>query len=90
MRQLVRHHFLVFTLEKSAGATLTYEILRAGLAFSPDRRRMYFAMQKAGVLYEVIREDGHAFDGMHLDIKYHAAAHTHQSQVKRWVHQYFT
>ena len=55
-----------------SGATLMHLIPLAGLAFSPDRSRMYFALQKGGVLYEVRREDGYAFDGIHLDIKYHA------------------
>ena len=45
-----------------------------GLAFSPDRRHLYFALQKNGNLFDVWREDGNAFAGMHLDIKYHASS----------------
>ena len=33
-----------------------------GLAFSPDRRHMYFAFQQEGLLYDVWREDGGRFD----------------------------
>lgn len=45
-----------------------------GLAFSPDRRHMYFALQKNGNVFDIWREDGHAFGGMHLDVKYHASS----------------
>jgi hypothetical protein len=45
----------------------------SGLAFSPDKRRMYFAFQGAGDLWEVYREDGLPFDGdTIIDIKYHS------------------
>lgn len=47
-----------------------------GLAFSPDRKRMYFAFQDVGddvgYVFEVTREDGYKFGGATLDIKYHA------------------
>ena len=43
-----------------------------GLAFSPDGRRMYVAYQKNGILLEVWREDGLAFSGRVVDIKYHS------------------
>eukprot|EP00984_Skeletonema_dohrnii_P009091 scaffold3431_cov157-Skeletonema_dohrnii-CCMP3373.AAC.2 len=33
-----------------------------GIAFSPDRRKFYFGFQDAGVLMEVTRDDGHAFN----------------------------
>jgi len=33
-----------------------------GIAFSPDRRKFYFGFQDAGVLMEVTRNDGHAFN----------------------------
>jgi len=45
-----------------------------GLAFSPNRRHMYFALQKNGNVFDIWREDGHPFGGMHLDIKYHASS----------------
>lgn len=45
-----------------------------GLAFSPDRRHLYFALQKNGNVFDIWREDGHPFGGMHLDIKYHASS----------------
>jgi secreted PhoX family phosphatase len=41
-----------------------------GLAFSPDRRRMYFAIQDAGIIYEVRRVDGLPFDGRSLNVQY--------------------
>jgi hypothetical protein len=41
-----------------------------GLAFSPDRRRMYFAIQDAGLVYEVKRIDGLPFDGRSLNVQY--------------------
>ena len=33
-----------------------------GLAFSPDYRHMYFAFQEEGLLFDVSRDDGYAFD----------------------------
>ena len=33
-----------------------------GIAFSPDRRKFYFGFQDAGVLMEVTRDDGQAFN----------------------------
>jgi secreted PhoX family phosphatase len=33
-----------------------------GIAFSPDRKKFYFGFQDAGVLMEVTRDDGHAFN----------------------------
>lgn len=32
---------------------------------------MYIAYQETGILYDVTREDGLAFDAKSLDIKYH-------------------
>lgn len=43
-----------------------------GLALSPDSKSIYFAMQKAGLIYEVKRTDGLPFDAKTLNIKYHA------------------
>jgi hypothetical protein len=43
----------------------------AGLAFSPDKKHMYFTFQYIGHLYDVTRADGYPFDGVSLDIKYH-------------------
>lgn len=34
-----------------------------GIAFSPDRKFMFFAVQERGLLYQVWREDGRPFDG---------------------------
>jgi hypothetical protein len=43
-----------------------------GLAFSPDARRIYFALQENGLIYEIMRIDGLPFSGNTLNIKYHA------------------
>jgi len=43
-----------------------------GLAFSPNKKHMYFAFQTLGVVFDVWREDGLPFDGETLDIKYHS------------------
>jgi hypothetical protein len=40
------------------------------VAFSPDKMRMYFAIQNPGYIIELKREDGHSFDGDYLDIHY--------------------
>jgi hypothetical protein len=40
------------------------------VAFSPDKMRMYFAIQNPGYIIELKREDGHPFDGDYLDIHY--------------------
>lgn len=43
-----------------------------GLAFSPDNRHMYISFQrKPGIIYDITRDDGYAFNGQALDIKYH-------------------
>lgn len=42
-----------------------------GLSFSPDGKHMYIAYQENGVLFDVTREDGLAFDAKSLDVKYH-------------------
>jgi hypothetical protein len=43
-----------------------------GLAFSPDKKRMYVSYQfSPGKIFEIKRTDGYAFGGMRLDIKYH-------------------
>lgn len=44
-----------------------------GIAFSLDRKHLYFAVQHVGVIYDVTREDGLPFDARTLDIKYHRA-----------------
>ena len=43
-----------------------------GLAFSPNKKHMYFAVQTSGILFDIWREDGLPFDGATLDIKYHS------------------
>jgi len=43
-----------------------------GLAFSPDGKHLYFAMQDAGLIYDVTRNDGLAFHGTTVNIKYHS------------------
>mmetsp|Transcript_6827 Transcript_6827/g.20310 ORF Transcript_6827/g.20310 Transcript_6827/m.20310 type:complete len:440 (-) Transcript_6827:648-1967(-) len=43
-----------------------------GLAFSPDRKRMYACIQDIGYLYEFVREDGKAFDGEEMLLKHHS------------------
>ena len=42
-----------------------------GLAFSPDRRRLYLAFQEAGKLFEITRDDGKPFYGRELLLKSH-------------------
>jgi len=42
-----------------------------GLSFSPNAKHMYIAYQETGILYDVTREDGLAFDAKSLDVKYH-------------------
>eukprot|EP00535_Pseudo-nitzschia_heimii_P013021 CAMPEP_0197200236 /NCGR_PEP_ID=MMETSP1423-20130617/34294_1 /TAXON_ID=476441 /ORGANISM="Pseudo-nitzschia heimii, Strain UNC1101" /LENGTH=497 /DNA_ID=CAMNT_0042654111 /DNA_START=408 /DNA_END=1901 /DNA_ORIENTATION=- len=42
-----------------------------GLAFSPNGKHMYIAYQENGILFDVTREDGLAFDAQSLDVKYH-------------------
>lgn len=44
-----------------------------GLTISPDGRFMVFAYQEMGLLYQIWRQDGLAFDAKHLDVKYHDA-----------------
>lgn len=42
-----------------------------GLAFSPSRHRMYFALQEAGRLFEITRDDGKPFYGREMMLKSH-------------------
>jgi len=42
-----------------------------GLAFCDQGKRMLFAFQEAGIVYEVSREDGQPFHGGTLNIKHH-------------------
>lgn len=42
-----------------------------GLAFCDNGRRMMFAFQDEGILFEVSRDDGKPFYGSTLDIHYH-------------------
>jgi secreted PhoX family phosphatase len=44
-----------------------------GVAFSPDKMRMYFAIQNPGYIIELKREDGRSFDDDYLDIQYENA-----------------
>uniref|UniRef100_A0A7S1VUV1 SMP-30/Gluconolactonase/LRE-like region domain-containing protein n=1 Tax=Grammatophora oceanica TaxID=210454 RepID=A0A7S1VUV1_9STRA len=48
-----------------------YNSETTGLAFSPNGKFMYFAYQEEGVLFQLSREDGLAFDGRTLNVKYH-------------------
>lgn len=43
----------------------------SGLSFSPDGKHLYVAYQENGILYDVTREDGLAFNAKFLDVKYH-------------------
>lgn len=49
----------------------TLEDETTGLSFSSDRKHMYVAYQHNGLLFDVTREDGLAFDAKTLDVKYH-------------------
>jgi len=56
-----------FTILEGPG----YNTETTGLAFSPDRKRMFVSFQGSRV-FEITREDGFSFAGGVLDIKYHA------------------
>lgn len=43
----------------------------SGFALSPDNRHMYVALQNKGVVFDIWRKDGYAFDEPYLDIEYH-------------------
>ena len=51
-----------------------YEDETTGLAFSPDAKHLIFAYQETGVLYDITRTDGLAFNGRTLNVKYHSSA----------------
>lgn len=46
-----------------------------GLAFCDRGRRMIFAFQDEGVVFELSREDGQSFHGSHVDVHYHDMSH---------------
>jgi len=48
-----------------------YKEETTGLAFSPNKKHMYLAYQKNGILLDVWRKDGKKFDGTVLNTKYH-------------------
>jgi hypothetical protein len=41
-----------------------------GLAFSPDHRHLYFALQRHGLFFDVTREDGLPFEAETLPVRY--------------------
>lgn len=45
-----------------------------GLSFSPDGKHLYFALQDAGLIFEVTRKDGLPFHATTFNVKYHDAA----------------
>lgn len=49
----------------------TFNDQTTGLAFSPDSKHMYVSFQHAGMIFDIWREDGLAFDGQTLDVRYH-------------------
>ena len=54
----------------------------AGLAFSPDGRKMYTAFQDCGCLLEFSRDDGKSFDGDTLDVKFHSPTQVFRRGLK--------
>ena len=42
-----------------------------GLVWDPSRKHMYFALQEDDLLFDITREDGYAFQGMTLGVRYH-------------------
>ena len=48
-----------------------YKEETTGLAFSPNKKHMYLAYQKNGIIFDVWRKDGKKFDGGSLNVKYH-------------------
>jgi hypothetical protein len=48
-----------------------YKEETTGLAFSPNKKHMYLAYQKNGIVFDVWRKDGKKFDGGSLNVKYH-------------------
>jgi secreted PhoX family phosphatase len=55
--------FHILEGEKFSGQETT------GLAFSPDNKRLYVCFQDDGIMFEVSREDGYAFDADLLDVR---------------------
>jgi len=63
-RDELGRYFTVLESEQSTSET-------TGLAFSPDHKRMYFAYQFDGQVFEAQREDGLPFWGLTLNVRYH-------------------
>jgi hypothetical protein len=42
-----------------------------GLAFSPDGKHLYFALQDVGLTFEITRLDGLGFQGKTVNVQYH-------------------
>ena len=59
-------------LEKLSDGTNNDEA--TGLAFCDNYKRMIFAFQERGTIYEVTREDGKPFYGATVNVKYHNTA----------------
>lgn len=55
-----------FSVLERAGSSET-----VGVAFSPDGRHLYVAIQLEGLLFDVTRDDGFAFDDPTLGVVYH-------------------
>jgi hypothetical protein len=60
----------------------TYNTETTGLSFSPDKKHMYCAFQGRGHVWDITRQDGRAFDGAFLDVKYHTTGGTRQRQLR--------
>jgi len=43
----------------------------SGIAFSPDGKRLYCCLQRAGVFFQVTRKDGQPFEGTSMSLRFH-------------------
>lgn len=60
-----------YTILEAWDKSIYHEDEACGLAFSPDRLRLYLAFQEAGKLFEITRDDGKPFYGRELLLKSH-------------------
>lgn len=69
----------IFTILESG----LYQPETTGVSFTPDGKRLYFAYQNDGILFELRRKDGESFRARSLNLKTHPTEMTDEERKRR-------